>query len=211
MFARLLLKELGDVDILKDAERTSGRDNGLPEVPHPPAPLVVKLWALWLGWAVFVEDDNDERCNDDNNASSVLSFTIVDGYWGWWWDDSLIRRGALRRRRLTLLISDERYFDFNISFVLSAFDIVCLVINRDDVKFDSVVNLDAGGDEGGIISTFFRDSDVDDGWLSLEEVGVNTRRKNETSLAIDRICFIKKHNKDVYMLDYSSVFFKRNN
>jgi hypothetical protein len=36
---------------------------------------------------------------------------------------------------------------------------VCLFVNRDD----SIVNLDAGGNEGGVINTLFRDSDVVDG------------------------------------------------
>ena len=193
LFTKWLLNVLGDDGILKDAERTSWRDDGLAEPSQ--ARLVPKLGLLLLEWAAdLFEDDIERRCNDDNNASSVLSFTIVDGYGGGWSADVWIIRGALSRRILHLWISDERKFELDISFDGLLCTDICFATERDGKRGDTehdlvVVGIIFGGVTGGMINTLCRTSvvvDVDGGSSSSDEFEWNKRRKNKPNLAIDK-------------------------
>lgn len=217
LFIEWLLKEFGEGDKLKDAERTLGRNNRLVERPL----WTLKLSILLLGLALIVVEDETERCcNDDNKASSVLWFRFIDKSLEEQRSKLWIVRGVLRRRIAVLFVSDESKSESQVSFLLSVLLILCLISawgdDWSDAEHDRVLAafswdvVKLAADNGEMMHILFRvsdftDDDDDDEHGLLTAFGVNNRRKNEPNWAIGS--FVRWENSKRVCAQLPSLLF----
>jgi hypothetical protein len=149
-----------------------------------------------------VFDNNEKRCNEEINASSVLSLTVVAWYGLCGLANAWIMTGTLRRRSFALHVLEERRFDLELlsadvsMFIVVCFILVCVVRRGVNEQVWSVRSLDTvefcfGNDVDNRFNGLERDSEdnVADEIVPSEGSIENKRRKNEPNLAMTMCSF----------------------